>query len=155
MSATTRRPGKRLQKWVSVKGTKRDAERRLAELIKDLDTGTFVEPTAITVDAYLDLWLRDYVTLAVRLNTADFYRGVVQRLKDGLGCVRLADLKPQHVQRYYADLLDRGLSCSDVPERPPGAQPGHRTGGQVGHALAKRHEAGHSSARCEAEDEGA
>jgi integrase len=111
MSATTRRPGKRLQKWVSVKGTKRDAERRLAELIKDLDTGTFVEPTAITVDAYLDLWLRDYVTLAVRLNTADFYRGVVQRLKDGLGCVRLADLKPQHVQRYYADLLDRGLSA--------------------------------------------
>ena len=102
--------GKRLQKWVSVKGTKRDAERRLAEVLKALVDGTYVEPSAITVADYLDLWLRDYVAIAVRLNTAEFYRGVARRLKDGLGRVRLADLKPQHVQRYYADLLDRGLS---------------------------------------------
>ena len=91
--------GKRLQKWVSVKGTKRDAERRLAEVLKALVDGTYVEPSAITVADYLDLWLRDYVAIAVRLNTADFYRGVALRLKDGLGRVRLADLKPLHVQR--------------------------------------------------------
>ena len=47
--------GKRLQKWVSVKGTKRDAERRLAEVLKALVDGTYVEPSAITVADYLDL----------------------------------------------------------------------------------------------------
>ena len=106
--------GKRLQKWISVKGTKRDAERRLAEVITGLDTGTFVEPSTITVADYLDLWLRDYVAVSVRPSTAQGYGGIVRKLQDRLGRVRLADLKPLHVQRYYAGLLDGGLSAQTI-----------------------------------------
>ena len=29
--------GKRRQKWITVKGTKRDAERKLAEVLRELD----------------------------------------------------------------------------------------------------------------------
>ena len=41
--------GKRKQQWVSVKGTKKDTEKRLSELLHQLDTGTFMKPTKTTL----------------------------------------------------------------------------------------------------------
>ncbi len=108
------RSGRRLQKWVAVKGTKRDAERRLAELIRELDTGTYVEPSRITVGDYLNQWMDDYVATSVRPRTAEGYGSIARQLRSALGRVRLIDLKPQHVQRYYAAMLDRGVSAQTV-----------------------------------------
>ncbi len=48
---------KRRQKWITVRGTKRDAERKLAELIHRADTGSFIEPSKVTVGEWLDAWL--------------------------------------------------------------------------------------------------
>ena len=45
--------GKRRQKWIAVKGNKRDAERKLAEVINDLNAGAFVEPSRLTPSEYL------------------------------------------------------------------------------------------------------
>ena len=62
--------GKRRQKWITVKGTKRDAERHLAEVIHDLNTGGYVEPSRLTLADYLEEWMADYVTGSVRARTA-------------------------------------------------------------------------------------
>ena len=67
--------GKRRQKWVSVKGTKRAAERRLAEVVRDLNEGTYVEPSRVTLPDYLDRWIRDYVSVSVRERTAQVIAG--------------------------------------------------------------------------------
>ena len=40
-----------------MRGTKRDAERRLAELIHDASKGTFIEPSKVTVGEWLTEWL--------------------------------------------------------------------------------------------------
>ena len=40
---------KRVQKWYTVNGTKRDAERKLAELLYQLHRGEYVEPSRLTV----------------------------------------------------------------------------------------------------------
>jgi len=45
--------GKRKQQWISVKGTKRDAEKRLAELLHQLDNGTFMKPDKKTLGEYI------------------------------------------------------------------------------------------------------
>ena len=45
--------GKRKQQWISVKGTKKDAEKRLAELLHQLDNGTFMKPGRTTLADYL------------------------------------------------------------------------------------------------------
>ena len=49
--------GKYRYQWVSVKGTKKDAEKRLLELLHQLDTGTFVNPGKTTLAEYLQRWL--------------------------------------------------------------------------------------------------
>ena len=55
--------GNRKQKWISAKGTKKEAEKRLAELLHQLDTGTFVKPRKTTLADYLKQWLRDHCRL--------------------------------------------------------------------------------------------
>ena len=45
--------GNRKQQWISVKGTKKAAEKRLAELLHQLDTGMFMKPGKITLADYL------------------------------------------------------------------------------------------------------
>ena len=52
--------GKRKQQWITVKGTKKEAEKKLAELLHQLDTGTFMKPGKLTLADYLEIWLRDY-----------------------------------------------------------------------------------------------
>ena len=42
-----------------MKGTKALAQRRLTELLREVDTGTFVEPIRLTVAEYFEQWLRD------------------------------------------------------------------------------------------------
>ena len=106
--------GKRRQKWTNVKGTKRDAERKLAEIIHGLNTGGYVEPSRVTLSDYLEEWMADYVTTSVRARTAQGYRTIVERLKRSLGNVRLTRLNAQDVQRYYTALRDEGLSTQTV-----------------------------------------
>jgi len=52
--------GKYKQQWVTVKGTKKDAEKRLSELLHQLDNGTFLKPGKTTLAEYLEKWLSDY-----------------------------------------------------------------------------------------------
>lgn len=47
---------KRRQKWLRAE-SKRAAERLLAETIREVDRGTYVEPTTVTVGEYLEHWL--------------------------------------------------------------------------------------------------
>lgn len=96
---------KRKQKWITVRGTKRDAERRLAELVTDTNKGTFVEPTKITVGEWLDRWLETAIKPPRRtLRAYETYRSVITRhLTPKLGAIRLQELQVLDLERYWAD----------------------------------------------------
>lgn len=101
--------GKRRQKWHTVTGTKRDAERRLTELLHQVNSGTYVEPTKFTVGAFLERWLQDYAQGAVRPTTLDSYRYLIERhIAPALGRIPLGALKPLDLQRFYAEKLKSG-----------------------------------------------
>ena len=101
--------GKRKQQWVTVRGTKKEAEKKLAELQHELNTGSFVKPSKLTVGDFLQRWLNDYVYPHVRAATAEGYRIIVEcHLIPNLGAVVLSELKPTHLQGYYAKALREG-----------------------------------------------
>lgn len=101
--------GKRKQQWVTVRGTRRDAERKLAELQHQIDTGAFVKRTKLTLGAFLEQWLRDYAATNVWPRTFEGYRTVVRsQLVPKLGNIALAELRPSHLQAYYAKALTNG-----------------------------------------------
>jgi len=101
--------GKRQQQWVSLKGSKKDAEKRLADLLHQLDTGTFMKPGKITLADFLDRWLQDYCKANLAPHTTQSYQFFIDRhINPTLGQICLTQLKPEHLQRLYANKLSTG-----------------------------------------------
>ena len=101
--------GKRRQQWVTTKGTKRDAERRLGEVLHQLDTGAFMRPGKISVADYLKKWLTDYAKPNLAPRSVEGYQTIIsQHLIPRLGAILLTQLKPEHIQNYYAGCLTSG-----------------------------------------------
>ncbi len=105
--------GKRKQQWISVKGTKKDAEKKLAELLHQLDTGAFMKPGKTTLKDFLERWLDDYARPNLAPRTVEGYESIVrQHLIPKLGHIPLTQLRPEHIQKYYSECLASGR-CSD------------------------------------------
>ncbi len=51
---------KRRQKSQTIKGTKREAERALREVLLSLEQGSYVKPNKITLGELLRQWLKEY-----------------------------------------------------------------------------------------------
>lgn len=101
--------GKRRQKWETVKGTKKEANQRLTELLRQYDTGTYLDPQKMTVAGYLKAWLRDYAEPNVSTKTYIRYESIcVKHLTPALGRLQLQKLQPLHIQEYYNEALKSG-----------------------------------------------
>ncbi len=95
---------KKNQKWITVKGTKRAAETKLAELIHQYETGQFQEPTRMTVGEWLEKWLEVYLLPSTRKKprTKETYELVTRNhLIPCLGSILLQRLQPFQIQDYY------------------------------------------------------
>jgi len=108
---------KRLRHFETVVGGKKEAQHRLAELLLNIKRGTYVkQPKQLTVAAWLRQWLDSYVASSLSPRTRESYE---QELRcyviPDLGGIRLAELRPHHIQSYIARALSEGRR--------------HRTGG--------------------------
>lgn len=100
--------GKRRQKWHSIKGSKKDAERELTRLLNEINIGTYVEPSRMRFRDYLNQWLRDYAKPRVSAKTYERYTQLVRDVSETLGDHTLASLRPLQIQAFYAEKLESG-----------------------------------------------
>lgn len=101
--------GKKKQSWRTIRGNKRDAERELTKLLNELNTGTYLEPSKLTVAEYLEKWLAEYAQGNVAGKTYERYCGIVRRqLIPDIGALPLAKLQPLHIQSHYTSKLQGG-----------------------------------------------
>ncbi len=108
--------GERLRRFETIRGTKKDAQERLAELLVSVQKGSFVKPArAVALGEYLTEWLQSHAELHCRPATAEGYWFIVNRyLIPALGGVRLSQLRPQHISNYCSNAVHRGLSNRTV-----------------------------------------
>lgn len=100
--------GKRNQKVVTVRGTKREAEAELSRIIAEVDSGGFADPGTITVEEYFKRWL-EHVATKTSAKTHERYAGIVRLgIVPHLGSAKLSKLRPMDIQTFYADALSRG-----------------------------------------------
>ena len=93
----------------SVKGPKREAEKIMNEMMYQLQTGTYIEVTDLTVAEYFDHWIRTYCQPNLAPKTFHSYTSEIKNhLKPALGPIPLAKLSPLHLQNYYSNLLTSG-----------------------------------------------
>ena len=101
--------GKRRQKSQTIRGTKRDAERALREIISSVEQGSYIKPNKITLGDWLRQWLKDYASMNTTSRTQESYLSIVERhLITALGRVPIAELHAQQIQNYYAEKISKG-----------------------------------------------
>jgi len=100
--------GKRRQRWVSIRGSKKDAEKELRKLLHAMDEGTFVEPGKITVAEFLERWLK-HATDKVAPKTHERYSEIARKnLIPAFGSTPLAKLQPLQIEEFYTEALRTG-----------------------------------------------
>lgn len=89
--------------------TKREAQAYLTKTLAALDSGTFADPSKLTLREYLvDRWL-PMKRESLRPSTFDSYRRNIElHILPALGHVRLQLLTPDQLDRFYADQLASG-----------------------------------------------
>lgn len=101
--------GRRLTRYVTVRGTKKAAQSELARLLAAHDAGTLIEPTKVTVSEYLRSWIDTAEALSISPKTAERYRQLIERqMVPFLGSHQLQKLKAAHLVEWHAKLLRVG-----------------------------------------------
>lgn len=107
--------GKQIQK--SIYGdTQAEVRKKLAQATAAIDEGIYLEPSKLTVGAWLDIWLTEYANNAVKPSTLYSYKGQCNNhIKPAIGAKKLAELTPYIIQTFYNDLQNRkGLSAKSI-----------------------------------------
>ena len=85
--------GKRRQQWHTVKGTKRNAQRILHEILVAMEKGTYVKPNRLTLGDWLEQWRDSYVVMHTSLRTQESYNSIINRhILPSLGSIPLSQL---------------------------------------------------------------
>jgi integrase len=125
---------RRLTRYHSVKGTRREAEIEAATLVAAAAKGQDLEPSKITLSEFLDRWQRDWVAGNVSTKTAETYSHHLKHVRRHLGATRLQKLRPVNFAELYARLLHDGGRCRGLSPRRVGHI--HRVTHRVlGHAV--------------------
>jgi len=100
--------GKRKQRWYSFKGAKRQAQIECARLISEIQKGTAVEPSRMTVAAFLERWI-EHMQGQVSPRSHERYAELARKnLVPLLGALALTKLQPAHISQAYAKALASG-----------------------------------------------
>lgn len=101
----------------TVKGKKKDAETYLSKTITAISTGTFVEPSPLTVDEYLNKWLQTVAQGRVTERTFRSYEWLLKNyVRPTVGYKRLSDLRPLDIQSLYNWLASPKLKEKEEPK---------------------------------------
>lgn len=107
--------GRRLTKFHSFKGTKREAEAELVRLVAGAAKGEYVDPTKTTVAQYLDRWERDWAKGNVSPKTFERYSELLKRhVRPHVGATALQKLQPAALAELYGKLQTGGLAARTV-----------------------------------------
>jgi len=98
--------GKRIRQWETVGPDKKEAEKRLAELLHELDNGTYVKPTKETVKAFMLDWLA-YVEPHLAPRTLEGYKNMVKNHvnQSHLAAVPLSQVTTAQLRAYFDEKL--------------------------------------------------
>lgn len=95
--------GKQIQRTISGK-TQKEVAQKMRQIIAEIDAGTYIMETNITVKQWLEKWQKNYL-YDVKPSTAYLYKREIElHIIPNIGEVKLKDLTPPMVQSLYNSL---------------------------------------------------
>lgn len=110
--------GTRNRIFKTIKGTKKDAEKLLREMITEVENQSYVKNNNITLDVFIKDWLDLYIKDNVSPTTMEQYINQVNNyIIPKFGNKRLQDIKNIDIQRWINELKEKSPR-SDKPLSP-------------------------------------
>ena len=110
--------GKQIQR--SVYGsTQKEVRQKLAQVVAEVDNGTYTAPSKMTVGQWLDIWVAEYLG-DVKPKTVESYQCQIKNhIKPAMGATKLEALDTHTIQKFYNRLSSKedgnpGLSPKSV-----------------------------------------
>lgn len=104
--------GKRRRFFETIHGKKSDAQKRLNELLVNIDKGVYIPIGHTTIAEHLNSWLNGYVKTNCSPRTLEGYQSIINNhLIPAFGGLQLKLLTPQIIQNYY------GKACGKLSHR--------------------------------------
>src|SRR5262245_19464342 len=103
--------GDRQTRYVTLRGTKAEAQKAAAKILASVATGTHVEPSTESVRDFVERWLRDWADDNVSNKTWTRYARLLRKLLCGrVGSLPIQKLSPADLQAVYAAMARDGLA---------------------------------------------
>ena len=100
-------PIKGRRKWFKG-GTKKDAERKLAEKVAEVVQGTYLEIPKTTFKDYAGIWLKSYGEVKLKASTLELYKLIIDKhLTPVWGDMQIDEIRTPHIQMYMAGRLKK------------------------------------------------
>ncbi|CAN5176792.1 site-specific integrase [soil metagenome] len=107
--------GKRLYHNETTKGAKKDAQKRLTKVLREKDSGVYVQSSAMTLNDFLDKWLAESASLKIRERTLNGYESLLNcHVREKLGAKRLSDIQLLEVQKLYNEMNKANYSPKTI-----------------------------------------
>jgi integrase len=110
------REGRRSRKYLSG-ATRNEVATKLRRILDEHEAGLEINTNghAPTIETWLNHWLDNIAVQKVRPSTLVGYRGYVRnRIIPTIGRHRIDKLRPEHLERFYAELIAEGLSPATI-----------------------------------------
>ena len=97
--------GKLIRKSIYGK-TQKEVRQKLTKVQIEIDEGTYLEPSKMTLSEWIDMWLKEY-TFDKKYSTLKGYKAQIKKhIKPGLGNYNLSQLNPMLLQRFFNRLSE-------------------------------------------------
>jgi integrase len=102
--------GKRIRYYKTIKAkSEREAQKELAKFVTEIEKGSYVEPSKLTLSEFADKWIEMHGKQNLAPKTLDLYQGLLNdRIIPALGHLKLEQLKPMHLVEFYKNLKESG-----------------------------------------------
>jgi len=108
--------GKQMQKSVYGK-TQKEVRQKLTLATASLDDGTYIEPSRLSIGAWLDIWLSDYIKPSVKPLTHEEYAMQCRNhIIPFMGAIKLKALNAPMIQSFY-NYLQSQTTKDNKPKR--------------------------------------
>lgn len=92
-----------------------EVKKKMRGLKYKLEHGLYIEKNQITLNEWCNTWLDEYKKNRVKVGTYTNYKKYYESiLRDRLGDKHIADIRGEHIQRLYNDLVKEGYALSSI-----------------------------------------
>ena len=94
-----------------------ETQKNMTDLKYKLEHGIYVSKKQITLNDWFETWMEEYKKNRIKRGTYDNYKknfyGIIKR-RFNLGSIQLTDIRGEHIQKLYNDLVKEGYALSTI-----------------------------------------